>query len=559
MPSIYSRAIIFWCTALSLLSFNSISAQGILDYISGSIEANGNVFIRDDRIGASNTPQYDHQLFGADAWFDLRYSQYGFDAGFRFDLFNNSNLLNPMDSYTDEGIGMWYVHKRLGKLDATVGYIYDEIGSGLIFRSYEVRPLLIDNALIGLKLEYEFTPNLTVKAFTGRQKQQFDVYQPVVTGGSINGFFSWGEETYWSLSPGIGAVNRTLDDATVEDLIADLKTYTPQDSVGLSYNTYALSAFNTLTVDNFTWYVEAGYKTPEIFFDPFAKKLNWDGSISNGKYVRSDGYVLYSSMSYAQKGLGVTLDIRRMNNFEFRVSPFSAQLQGLMNFMPPLARQNTYRLTARYNAVPQFLGEMAYQADIKYAFNKSFSMGINGSFIDEISGRPLYREVFLNASYKKPQEFTLNGGVQLQFYNQEVYEIKPGTGIVQTITPFIDYLHKFSRRHALRVEAQYMYTGADWSGQVDGEVYREFGDWLFLQAEYSIAPRWTFFASDMWNIVPKKTEDIHYYSAGFAYTQGANRFALSYVKQVEGVVCTGGVCRVEPAFNGIRLNVNANF
>lgn len=543
---------------LSLAS--SMGAQGLMDYISGSFEANGNIFIRDEAIGAANTPQYDHQLFGADAWFDLRYSQWGFDLGFRFDIFNNSNLLNPLDSYTEEGIGMWYVHKSIGKLEITAGYIYDQIGAGLIFRSYEVRPLLIDNALIGAKLEYELFPDWKIKAFSGRQKRQFDNYRPVISGASFEGFLSGGEDTYWSISPGVGMINRTLDDLTVEELIADLQTYTPVDSVGVSYNTYAISLYNTLTVNNFTWYLEGAYKSPELIFDPFADKTNWDGSTSKGKYVRNDGYILYSSMSYASKGIGITFDARATQNFEFRVSPFSAQLQGLMNYIPPMARQNTYRLNARYNAVPQFLGELAFQLDVKYAFNKNTNISFNGSFINDFDGTGLYREALVEFATKKPQSYRFISGVQMQFYNQVVFEIKPDAGVVQTITPYVEYMHKFSRKKALKVEAQYMYTGSDWSGiDKTGDLYREFGDWVFLQAEYSVAPHWTFFASDMWNIEPVKTEDLHYYSAGFAYTKGQNRFALSWVKQVEGVVCTGGVCRVEPAFNVVRLNVNANF
>lgn len=141
---------------LLTLGSTGLLSQGLIDYVSGSLEANGNIFIRDSRIGAANTPQYDHQLFGAEAWFDVRYSQFGFDAGLRFDLFNNSNLLNPTDSYTEEGIGMWYIHKKFNKLDVTVGYIYDQIGSGLIYRAYEVRPLMIDNALIGVKWSMSF-------------------------------------------------------------------------------------------------------------------------------------------------------------------------------------------------------------------------------------------------------------------------------------------------------------------------------------------------------------------------------------------------------------------
>ncbi len=551
---------------LGLIFFLSLSVglsgQSGIDYISGSLEANGNVFVRDERIGAANTPQYDHQLYGGDAWFDLRYTNAGFNVGLRFDVFNNSNLLNPLDSYTGEGIGMWYINKKIGKLDVTAGYIYDQIGSGMMFRSYEVRSLMIDNALIGLRMEYQLSKDWRIKAFTGRQKQQFEVYSPVVVGGSLEGYFSGGGENspFWSFSPGIGIVNRTLDDATVNNLVSDLRTYTPEDSIGVNYNTYAFNAFNTLAVGSFTWYAEAAYKSREAFFDPFAEKTNWNGSTSLGKYRSGDGHLLYSSLSYAGGGLGITFDWRQMNNFEFRISPFSQQLQGLMNFVPPMARQNTFRLNARYNAVPQFLGENAFQLDVNYAFSRKLNVSFNGSLINDLDNNSLYRELYVDASYKKPRKYTLMGGMQMQLYNQVVYELKGNAGSVQTITPFVDFLYKFSRRNSLRVEAQYMYTGSNWTGEVkSGDVYREFGDWAYLQAEFSMAPHWSIFASDMYNVVPKKTEDIHYYSFGAAYSKGANRFSLSWVKQVEGVVCTGGVCRLEPAFNGVRFNVNANF
>mgnify|MGYP000856808635 CR=1 FL=1 len=103
--------------------------------ISGSLEGNANFFMRDSLIGAANTPQYDRQLYGADAWLNLQYSNWGFDLGLRFDLFNNSNLLNPTSSYTAQGIGNWFVRKRINKLGITVGYMYDQIGSGIIFRA----------------------------------------------------------------------------------------------------------------------------------------------------------------------------------------------------------------------------------------------------------------------------------------------------------------------------------------------------------------------------------------------------------------------------------------
>ena len=43
------------------------------------------------------------------------------------------------------------------------------------------------------------------------------------------------------------------------------------------------------------------------------------------------------------------------------------------------------------------------------------------------------------------------------------------------------------------------------------------------------------------------------------YVKNANRFQLRYVKQVEGIVCSGGICRLEPAFSGVKFSMSSNF
>jgi hypothetical protein len=40
---------------------------------------------------------------------------------------------------------------------------------------------------------------------------------------------------------------------------------------------------------------------------------------------------------------------------------------------------------------------------------------------------------------------------------------------------------------------------------------------------------------------------------------GRNRITLGYVRQVEGINCTGGVCRLEPAFNGVKATLTSSF
>ena len=59
------------------------------------------------------------------------------------------------------------------------------------------------------------------------------------------------------------------------------------------------------------------------------------------------------------------------------------------------------------------------------------------------------------------------------------------------------------------------------------------------------------------SIIP--SEIIHYYSGFVGYTDGPTVVTLAYIKQVEGVNCTGGICRVEPAFSGARLTLSTSF
>jgi len=529
--------------------------QGVF---SGGFEGNFNIFMRDSLIGAANTPQYDKQITGGEAWLNLNYAYKGFDVGLRFDMFNNSNLLDPTGSYTGSGIGVWFIRKKINKLGIEVGYIYDQIGSGLIYRAYEQRPLLIDNALVGAKLTYEINDNWSIKGFSGKQKFLFDVYDGIVKGASIDGFISLGsEESPISLSPGIGMVNRTLSDEAIDNVISEVKNYIGTDRFLPEYNVYLASVYNTLSYKGFTWYTEAAFKSDDTFFDPEAVRITGANSTAKGRFVKDGGTVFYNSLSYGAGKLGVTFEVKRTENFNFRVDPGLQLVRGLVNWLPPMNRFNTYRLTARYAPAVQDLSELGLQLDVRYKFNKKWSASVNMSNVETLDGDPLYREIYTEVTYKQKRKWQLTAGVQRQEYNQEVYETKPGVGIVKTITPYVDFLYKINRKKAVRFEAQYMDTKQD------------FGSWIFALVEYSIAPKWNFESSIMYNSAPssKSPQDpdtgeslkILYPTFGITHTAGPNRYSLRYVKQVEGIVCSGGVCRLEPAFSGVKFAVSSNF
>jgi hypothetical protein len=220
-------------------------------------------------------------------------------------------------------------------------------------------------------------------------------------------------------------------------------------------------------------------------------------------------------------------------------------------------------MTARYNAATQDLGELAFQIDARYAPSRKLSFNVNFSNITDLDDNLLYREIFTEVYYKYKRKWTLTAGVQRQQYNQEIYEVKPNVPLVETITPYFDFLYKMTRKKSIRFEAQYMTVGEDKG------VKHDYGNWLFGLIEVGLAPHWTFTASNMFNAAPGKNspdengdgiqEKLNYPRFDIFYAHNANRFSISYVKQVEGVVCSGGICRLEPAFNGVKIGVNSTF
>jgi hypothetical protein len=91
---------------------------------------------------------------------------------------------------------------------------------------------------------------------------------------------------------------------------------------------------------------------------------------------------------------------------------------------------------------------------------------------------------------------------------------------------------------------------------------QDFGSWAYALVEFNIAPHYSFAVSDMYNTVVSNDnphKQAHYYNFFASYTEHSTRFTIAYVKQVAGVVCTGGVCRLEPAFSGLKMSVSTVF
>ena len=556
------RKILLIFLTLAFLSPTLINAQG---FISGSFQSNTNFYIRDSALGAANLPHYDNLKVGSDIWFNLNYNnqQYGIEAGVRFDAYLNSILRNPTTPYTGVGLGSFFVKKKFNMgLTISGGYLYDQIGSGAIFRAYEERTLGIDNALVGGRAEYEILKKVKLKAFAGVQKNVFSVYNPIILGANAEGNFALGKDGKINIQPGIGMINRSMDQGSMNTLLSTISALDSSQRFSPKYNVYAFSAYNTLTVGPLSWYVEGCYKTPDPIYV-------LDNSGGKNILVNRPGNFIYSSLNVSKKGLGVTLIFKRVDNFGLRTSPNEKLFQGLLNFEAPVARQNSLRLPSRYFAPSLEQHELAFGGEVTWRPTKQLSFLFNGSYIrdfvfgtsifpDSTKHKNFFAEGSVEASYKPNRKFEIELGFQYVLYNRPVYQGDafnvPGEYKVNSYTPFAELTHKINRKMSYRIELQYQY------------VPNDFGQWIYGLVEFNIAPHFSFAASDMWNfkpntnnIIPNYQTPHHFYSVFASYTTGPHRFSLNYVKQVAGIVCTGGVCRYEPAFSGVKFSITSTF
>ncbi|MCD6011419.1 MAG: hypothetical protein K0Q79_1281 [Flavipsychrobacter sp.] len=547
-------------TILFLLLCVSVRSIGQGTF-SGDLMMQVNFFDRDTNIKASGNPLYDNYLSGSQGWLSLRYNVKGYTFFVRADAFNNSNLKSPTSANSDFGIGAWSVNKDLKDLSITVGSIYDQIGSGLFFRAYEDRGLLIDNALVGIRLKYKLTNNIRIKGFTGQQKDNRlyvnnTRYAPVIKALNIEGDFSIGNV---NLSPGVGALNRTLDEASYQNVRQVIKAQVDKDSTAPRFtpvrNMYAFTAYNTVTYKNFSWYLEGAYKTHEATFRP-------DSARENVILHDKPGNVIYTSINYGMKGVALTLSGKRTEDFVMRTSPaetFSIG-NGMLNWQPVIAVLRPERLISRYSPPSQDISEMAGTATLQIAPNDLTSITLSHTSISTLENEKLYRETYGDVSYHGFKSWILHLAVQYLEYNVPLYQGRKST-MLYALTPMAEITYRLSEKHSIRAEVQYMNTKQD------------YGSWIFALLEYNIAPKWSIALSDMYNTNVNKNFDNpnsndagflskdgnHYPSIFVAFTKGANRFTLAYVKQVDGINCSGGVCRYEPAFSGVRVQVTSSF
>jgi hypothetical protein len=546
-------ALFFVVPALTFGQSNPTGSQ-----VNGNFQMDAQYYMVDSAIRAF--PVGEKMLMNS--WTNITYSAGNFNAGLRYETY-----LNPVNGYEPRykgtGIPYWFVDYKTGQFQVTAGHIYDQFGSGMIFRTYEEHNLGYDNALNGIRVKFTPVKGVELKGIYGVQRYFWDKGPGIVRGAdadvNMNDLIRSMESSKLRIQLGGSFVSKYEANELVyndkqEELILPLNVGAGAGRINMSYGNFGLNG-------------------------EYVQKMNDPNELNN--YIYKKGEALLLTASYNQKGLGIMVQVKRLDNMSFKSKRTGEDKVLDINYLPAITKQQTYTLASVYPYATQPNSEMGLSTQINYKVKKNTILGgkygtdiaINFSAINSIvmdaadtttSGTLGYTSPFFKVGDTKYfRDFNLEIGHKfsksfkaLFTYMYEDYNIyaitqdldASGNSMVHADIIIADMTYKITPTKALRLEAQTLITKDDE------------GDWMMGLLEYTVAPKWFVSVADQWNYGNEDTERrFHYPLMAVAYNNDANRIQLSYGKQRAGVVCVGGVCRVVPASNGFTISITTSF
>ena len=533
-------------------------------YVTGSLESNNNIYVEDlsNNFRPSDYPQLgEGGIYATNNYLKVDYYKGRLSAGMQMEGYfptivgypiaeNNLSLSNLYASWRDKS---WSV---------TAGTFYDQLGSGLLFRSWEDRMLGLNNAMLGIRGTYNWEDKVSAKAFWGipRLGKVADMAYVFGNKGSFFGFgltgvHVAGGDVSVSLSNLIDMGNVSLSvegsvinkyEAANEDLLA----------AGCKENTIGWSGRFNFGMDGFFVkgeYVDAG------------NQIANPGNVYFGQNAEN-GNAQLVELGYNGNGLGVTFTGRRMSRMTQKIYNYTGDNMGfettanLLSYRPAMSTQYTYMLMTLNPYNPEIgaelncAGEIGGQLDAFYNFRRGTKMGgkrgmkVHANFatyytLDAAGGTSdselLYRDFSLDVEKQWTKKFKTVLMYLMQEYHSATSEFQAPIHVAVA-----DLLYKWGPKLSTRLELQYLATE-------DSK-----GDWMAGLLEVNFAPHWSVFASDMWNHGSTKQ---HYYNAGISFTMSHLRVAAGYGRYKAGYICSGGVCRRIPSYTGANITLTASF
>jgi len=530
------------------------AAQPNLGEIHGNFQTDVQYYNTDTIIGAPIVPE--KVLMNGFA--NINYTRDNFMCGVRYESYLNA--LQGFDTrYKGNGFGFRFATFTKDNLTVTAGNFYEQFGSGLILRSFEERTLGIDNALDGLRLKYAPISGIYLKGFIAKQRFFFGQGEGIVRGfdGEIN----------------INELTEKLAQAKLKVIIGGsfVSKYQQDNDIVYKLPENVGSGGGRLKVSYGKFTINGEY----------VYKIN-DPSIFNN-FIYKDGNATLLGISYSQKGLGINLGAKRIDNMSFRSDRTATGNNLMINFLPALTKQHSYNLAASiYPYASQPNGEVSFQGDVIYTIKKDTWLGgkygttvnvnysevhdINREVVNDttsllepytlgyksdffkIGNRVFFKDFNIEITRKISKKWKTILFYTNQVYNLDVVQGHPGEPMVYSNIAVADITYKLNASNAIRFELEGLFTKQD------------MGDWAAVLLEYTYAPHWSVAVLDQYNYGnPETVKQVHYFTGNITYTKNSNRISIGYGRQRAGLLCIGGVCRIVPASNGLTLSVSSSF
>ena len=541
--------------------------------VSIALESNNSYYAPDKKledIGLVIPERRTRGDFGSNDYLKVDYNIGRFSAGVQVDGYLPAMYGYDFYDYSqrDSKLNMFltkYVQWEDANWGVRLGDIYDQFGSGLIFRAYEDRALAFNNSLAGGRAHYNYNNMVNVKVVAGMPRL-YDMRSKTAI---------WGADLSLSFSEMLGWYDGLVSlEASYVGRHQDVaERYLDQGVEG-----------NVLNMVSGRFNVEA--KGFSFRFETVSK-LNKD--IYNPTSQAANGNATTIDLGYTKGRFSASASFRRQENMttfiEYR--PMGIGGGNTMNYVPLLTRQHTYSLANlnpyRGSSVHTG-GEVGGQIDLYYSlrnpkargkywnFHMNFSMfnsldhkyySYNGATDRE--GRNVWIDFNVDVERQWNKQVKTTFLYSFQRWDEEINHFdSPEAHYCRSHNFVGDVTYKINKKHSLRFEAQYLASN-------DYE-----GDWVAATIEYNLAPKFSFYVSDMWNCEPMQdgaygnyyvnlntlegeNHLLHYYQVGASFTHNSLRAQLSYGRNRAGYVCSGGVCRFQPAYTGVNLALTLSF
>jgi len=539
-----------------------VTAQGFLSksQVHGSFEIDGMYYQADDALGITES-DIDGNIFGFNAFADIIYSIGDFSAGFRYEAY-----LPPIAGFDrsldGQGFPYLWASYTTDKFSFTVGNFYEQFGNGLTLRTYQEWTLGYDNSINGARVVYEPVKGLILKGVYGTQRYFWAKYEKNGR-GIVKGFDAEFNLNDVFASMAESKIKLTIGGSAVSKYQADENPF-----YKMPKNVASFAGRFNLGIGKFN------------FSSEYAYKINDPSAVNN--YIYKTGDALVVTGSYSTKGLGIFAMFKRIDNMSYKSDAAVTSNALDINFLPAMIEPHTYMLAAMYPYATQPNGEIGFQLEVVYKVPKKSKIGgkygmgitVNYSQINDIAREKANDTAYIGQSgtmgwksdFFKFGDQVFNRDLTIEIdkkfskkfksifkYIYQDYDIATilghtGDPNVKANIAIVDLTWKITSKKSIRWELQGLWTTEDK------------GDWAAALAEYTISPHWFFTVADQFNYGNKHSnERIHYYTGSFGYTLKTTRFALTYGRQREGVVCVGGVCRQVPASSGFYVTISSSF